>query len=138
MHVVWGTLNREGMLDKRSAERVANFLRKYAASKQIFLKAVHVNCEHVHVLVELPTSKTIEQVVQLLKGASSHWIGEQKLAPGKFYWSRGYGVFSVSHSHLERVCKYITNQEEHHRRRGFSEEYELFVKRHGLEWKENR
>ncbi len=82
----------------------------------------------------------LDKVVQLLKGSSSHWINQNRLVKGRFAWGRGYGAFSVSHSDIGRVANYIARQEEHHRRRTFAEEYEIFVKRYGLEWRdeENR
>ena len=135
LHLIWATLDREPMLTKPVAAKLSKYLYDYAESKKIYLKINFVNADHVHALIDLPTGVTIEEAAQLFKGASSHWIGEQKLVHGKFHWGRGYGVFSVSHSHLDRVCQYITNQEEHHRTRGFMEEYEMFVRRHGLAWR---
>ncbi len=100
------------------------------------MKINYVNPEHVHTLIDLPTNKTIEEVAQLFKGGSSHWINEEKLLRGRFAWGRGYGAFSVSHSDVERVAAYIAGQEEHHRRKSFAEEFELFVQKYGLEWHE--
>ncbi len=79
-------------------------------------------------------------MIQLFKGGSSHWINEQKLLHGRFAWEKGYGAFSVSHSDVARVANYIARQEEHHKKYTYSQEYELFVKRYGLEWcdEENR
>src|SRR5262245_36844988 len=111
LHVVWATLDREPMLEKPAAVKLSQYFYEYAESKGIYLKINFVNADHVHMLIDLPTSCTIENVVQWFKGASSHWIGQQKLLRGHFYWGRGYGVFSVSHSHVERVCKYIAEQE---------------------------
>ena len=84
----------------------------------------------------MPISKAIEEVVQLLKGGSSHWVNESNLVPGKFGWQRGYGAFSVSHSAVDEVCAYIANQEEHHRKKTFAEELKQFVERYGLKWHE--
>jgi REP element-mobilizing transposase RayT len=128
------------MLDKRAAARASDNLYTYCNEKGIYLKINYFNTDHTHALVDLPTNLTIEQVVQLLKGSSSHWINENRLLRGRFAWGRGYGAFSVSHSDIDRVCKYIANQGEHHRRRSFEDEYQLFVKRYGLEWRdeENR
>ena len=67
----------------------------------------YVNPDHVHVLVDLPTSLAIEEMMHLLKGASSHWINENNLLPCKFGWGRGYGIFSVSHSGFGEVADYI-------------------------------
>jgi len=93
-----------------------------------------VNPEHVHVLIDLPTNLCIEDIMQLLKGGSSHWINESNLLAGKFGWGRGYGAFSVSQSSVAEVAKYIANQEQHHRKKSFSEELKLFVKRNELKW----
>lgn len=134
VHIVWSTLNREPMLAPPAATKCATWLREYSASKGIFLKTCYFNPDHVHALIDLPTSKSIEEVLQLFKGASSHWINEQRLVNGRFAWGRGYGVFSVSESNLPEVAAYINGQEEHHRRRSYAEELRLFVERHGLEW----
>jgi putative transposase len=123
------------MLNKPAAAKASRFLTEYALEKNIYLKINYFNAEHVHALIDLPTNKTIEEVVQLFKGSSSHWINEHKLLRGKFSWGRGYGAFSVSHSSVDRVAKYIANQEDHHRKRSFSDEFELFVKKYGLEWR---
>ena len=98
------------------------------------MKINYVNRDHVHVLVDLPTGLSIQELMHLLKGASSHRINEAGLVPGKFAWCRGYGVFSVSHSGVGDVAKYIARQEEHHRKRGFTEELRLLVERYGLKW----
>ena len=140
IHLIWETLRREPMLDKRAAALSSTNLTNYAREKNIYMKINFFNADHTHALIDLPTDKSIEQVVQLLKGSSSHWVNEQKLAKGRFAWGRGYGAFSVSHSDVERVAAYIANQEEHHRKWTYAEEYELFVERYGLEWRdeENR
>lgn len=81
------------------------------------MKVNYVNADHVHALVDLPTSYAIENLLQLLKGESSHWVNESQIVDGKFVWGRGYGAFSVSQSNLAQVAKYIANQEEHHRKK---------------------
>jgi REP element-mobilizing transposase RayT len=136
IHLVWGTLGREPMLSKSAATTASSWLTKYASQKKIYLKTNYFNADHVHALVDLPTNLCIEDLVQLLKGASSHWINEQQLVSGKFSWGRGYGVFSVSESGVAEVSDYIANQEEHHRKRSFADELKLFVERYGLDWRE--
>ena len=100
------------------------------------MKINYFNAEHTHALIDLPTNMCIEEVIKLFKGSSSHWINQQKMLKGHFSWGRGYGGFSVSHSDVDRVARYIVNQEEHHRKQNFAEEFELFVKRYGLEWRD--
>jgi REP element-mobilizing transposase RayT len=125
------------MLTKAAAARASRFLTQYAVEKSIYMKINFCNPEHVHTLIDLPTSKSIEEVVKLLKGSSSHWINENRLLRGRFSWGRGYGAFSVSHSHVDRVAAYIAGQENHHRKKTFSQEFEVFVRKYGLEWRDD-
>jgi REP element-mobilizing transposase RayT len=122
------------MLTKPAAARSSTFLTDYALEKGIYMKVNYVNPEHVHTLIDLPTNKSIEEVIKLFKGSPSHWINENRLLRGRFAWGRGYGAFSVSHSDVNRVAAYIAGQEEHHRKKSFREEYQLFVEKYGLEW----
>ena len=77
-------------------------------------------------------------MMQLFKGGSSHWINQSDLLAGKFAWGRGYGAFSVSHSGVSEVANYIGGQEEHHRKRSYSEELRIFVERYGLKWHDDK
>jgi len=138
LHLVWTTLNRERMINPPAAAKLSGFLDDYAKSKNIYLKINFVNPEHVHALIDLPTSKSVEEVVQLFKGASSHWVNEQGLVVGKFSWGRGYGCFSVSQSNVADVAKYIAAQAEHHRVKSFAEEFRAFVEKHGLSWHDDK
>jgi REP element-mobilizing transposase RayT len=140
LHIVWATLDRRPLFSKSAAAKVSGYLTDYMREKGIYMRINFVNADHVHTLIDLPTNRTIEDVIQLLKGGSSHWVNEQDLVPGKFAWQRGYGAFSVSHSGIEEVGGYIARQEEHHRKRGFAEELKMLVERYGLQWhkEENR
>jgi putative transposase len=115
---------------------VSEFLTDYAPGKGIYLVINYVNPEHVHTLIDLPTSLKIEDAFRLLKGASSHWINQNRIIKTKFRWGRGYGAFSVSQSRVNTVASYIANQEEHHRKRSLIREYAQLMKAHGLSWSE--
>ena len=138
LHIVWATLERRSLLTKPAAAKLSAYLHDYAKEKKIYMKINFVNPDHVHALIDLPTDLAIEDMMQLFKDSSSHWVNEQNLVAGKFGWGRGYGVFSVSESGVAEVCAYIANQEEHHRKRDFAEELKLFVERYGLEWREDK
>ena len=137
LHLIWETLDREPMLTKPAAAKSSDFLNNYALEKGIYMKINYVNPEHVHTLLDLPTNKSIEEVVKLLKGSSSHWINENRLLRGRFAWGRGYGAFSVSHSDIDRVAAYIAGQEKHHQKKSFEVEYQLFVRKYGLKWRDD-
>lgn len=135
LHLIWGTRDRERLLHKEIAVRVSRFLSEYAQQKKIYMKINYVNADHVHALIDLPTNLSIEGVVQLVKGSSSHWINGNDILKGKFTWGRGYGAFSVSESNVGTVSEYIARQKEHHRVRTFSDELKEFIERHGLKWR---
>ena len=125
-------------MSKPDAVKLSAYLTQYSAQKRIYMKLNYVNADHVHALIDLPTSLCLEELMQLFKGSSSHWVNESKLGRGKFGWGRGYGVFSVSQSGVAAVAKYIARQEEHHRKRSFAEELKLLVERHGLQWRDDK
>jgi putative transposase len=138
VHLIWGTLNREKLLHKEAAVRLSRFLTEYADSKDVYMKINYVNADHVHTLIDLPTGRSIEELIQFLKGSSSHWISANNILPGKFAWGRGYGAFSVSESNVSQIAAYIARQEEHHRVRTFTDELREFIERHGFRWQDEK
>ena len=134
IHLIWATLNRDRVLNKKAAAGLSRYLLEYAEEQGVYMKINFVNPDHVHALIDVPTGLSIEKVVQLLKGSSSHWVNSNELLSGKFAWARGYGAFSVSHSNVDLVARYIVDQEEHHRVRTFAEELKEFIDRHELHW----
>ena len=74
--------------------------------------------------------------MQDIKGYSSKWINEKNFARGKFSWQAGYGAFSFPHSQIDVVVKYINNQEKHHKKKSFNEEYLELLKRYNVEFDE--
>jgi len=131
LHLIWGTHNHEKILVEREfRKQISEYLFNYSVEKKIFMKTNCVNSDHVHALIDLPTSISVEDVFHLYKGSSSNWIN--KNVNYKFSWSKGYAAFSVSESNAKRVVEYIKNQEEHHRKRNFAEEYDEFIKNHNV------
>lgn len=133
LHLIWGVKDRLPLLKSKEVRVAINgFLQEYAGSKNIQIKTMYINTEHAHLLTELPTNQTIEDTVKLLKGSSSHWINQNDIIKPKFAWAVGYAAFTVSKSNVQRVHNYILNQEKHHKKITFREEYEAFIKRHGI------
>jgi REP element-mobilizing transposase RayT len=102
------------MLTKPAAAMASKFIDDYALTNGIYMKINYVNPEHVHALIDLPTSKSIEETVKLLKGSSSHDINEQRLLRGRFSWGRVMGPSqyliqtSVEWRHTSPIRKGIT------------------------------
>ncbi len=92
--------------------------------------------DHVHILIGLKPEKAISDLVRDVKNNSSDFINKNKLVRGRFSWQKGYGVFSYSNSQLDRVVKYIMNQEKHHKRKTFKEEYIEFLEKFSIEYDE--
>ncbi|MBI5218645.1 MAG: transposase [Bacteroidia bacterium] len=87
----------------------------------------------VHCLISLKANQTTDNILMLLKGESSHWINTNKLTNAKFAWQNEYFAVSVSESAVNKVRDYIKNQEEHHRKKSFQEEYDEFMQKYGFE-----
>ena len=92
--------------------------------------------DHAHALFALSRTLAIASVVKEVKRTSSNWVKETSPKLSKFYWQGGYGAFSVSQSKLAEVIRYIENQEEHHRRVTFQDEYRAFLKAYGVDYDE--
>jgi REP element-mobilizing transposase RayT len=132
IHFVWSTKNREPMLTENIRPVVFQHIRDNAKKKGIYLDFIGGFVDHVHCLISLGRGQEIEEIVQLIKGESSHWINKNKLCKGRFSWQDEYFGVSVSENVLDNVRKYISDQEEHHRTKSFAEEYELFLERAGF------
>jgi putative transposase len=90
--------------------------------------------DHVHLLFVLPASLALSDLMEKVKANSSKWVNERWPRRSQFGWQEGYTAFSVSQSNLEKVRRYITEQEEHHRKLAFREEVLTLLKKHGIEY----
>ena len=103
-----------------------------ALSKGIYVDFINDYTDHVHCLISLNQEQAIAKIVQLLKGESSFWINKNNLCKEKFEWQDEYFAVSVSESGVDAVRSYIKNQEEHHSRKAFAEEYNELINRYGF------
>ncbi len=101
-------------------------------------KSIIVNgvSNHVHVFAGLKPSMPVSDLIRDIKNNSSNFINDQKFLKGKFNWQEGYGAFSYSHSQLDTIYKYILNQEQHHRKQSFKEEYLKLLKEFEIDYDE--
>ena len=133
LHCVWSTKNRDNTITKSFRPKLLSHFREQAKVKGIFLDYINAHKDHVHALINLGRKQTIAEVMQQLKGESSYWINKMNVMPHKFIWQDDYYAVSVSHSHVERVRKYIKNQDEHHKKLTWNEEADLFIKKYNFE-----
>jgi REP-associated tyrosine transposase len=92
--------------------------------------------DHLHILIGLKPSMALADLVREIKADSSNFINKNKWVRGKFSWQEGYGAFSYGHSQLDTIIRYIENQEKHHRRRSFKEEYPASLKKYDIAFEE--
>ena len=131
IHLIWSTKAREPLLMKDVRQVMQEHIVKYSASKEITIECMNVQVDHVHVLISLSSDQKVDDIVKLIKGESSHWINSENLIRPKFGWQRGYGAFSISSSHVEAVKGYIMNQDEHHRKKSYGEEFRTILRKYG-------
>jgi REP element-mobilizing transposase RayT len=135
VHIVYSTKNRHPWLrdpELRSELYAYNatILKETVDSPAIFINGVE---DHVHILCSLSRKFAIMDVIKKSKTETSKWIKKQGAAYGDFQWQSGYGIFSVSQSNVDQVKRYIANQEAHHNRISFQDEFRGLCKRHGIE-----
>lgn len=134
IHFVWSTKNREQFLaTKEIRQKVWQHIKENAKEKGIFIDFINGYSEHCHCLISLGIDQTIQKTMQLIKGESSFWINKQQLINHKFEWQDEYFAVSVSESMIDKVREYIKRQEEHHKHKTFSEEYDEFIVKYGFQ-----
>ena len=92
--------------------------------------------DHLHLFVGLSPKQSISELMQMVKGFSSEWINKEGLTASKFHWQEGYGAFSHSRSKIDTVVKYIHNQQEHHGKTTFLEEYKKMLEQFAVDYNE--
>ena len=134
IHFVWSTKNRYPYLSTPELRKTMwKHIHDNAKEKGIFIDFINGHKEHGHCLVSLGDNQTIRQIMQLIKGESSHWINTEQLLKEKFEWQDEYFAVSVSESMVEKVRNYIRNQESHHTTKTWEEEYNELIEKHGFE-----
>jgi REP element-mobilizing transposase RayT len=130
VHLIFGTKDRRKIITKELQPRLWAYLKGIGKNHEMIVLAVSGTEDHVHILFHLPPKLALAKAVLLLKANSSKWMTE---SGNRFSWQEGYGAFSVSSSNTDSVIQYIKNQEKHHRKFSFEEEFRAILRRHGLE-----
>ena len=133
VHAVWCTKNREPVLERTILESVCNHRRENGRLKRIFIDSINGYFDHLHCLMLLNADTSISKQMQLIKGESSFWINKNKIIKGRFEWADEYFASSVSEDKLDIARAYIINQQEHHKKVTFKDEYEKFLKHFGFD-----
>jgi REP element-mobilizing transposase RayT len=131
IHLIWSTKNRKPCIDAELKEKLLEHIQLNGKTKDIYIDTINCVADHIHILISLK-EHSIPKAVQLIKGESSHWVNKSFTLPYKFEWQEEYIAVSVSPSNLTRVRSYIENQEAHHKKKSFMDEYNELLKEFGI------
>ncbi|WP_035602468.1 IS200/IS605 family transposase [Haloferula sp. BvORR071] len=134
-HVVFSTKDREPSIAPEWRSRLHAYMGGVVTNLGGTPVAIGGIADHVHLLLGLPATCALSDVVRSLKANSSRWVHDE-IRLARFMWQEGYGAFTVSPSQCRTIIEYIANQEEHHRTRSFQEEYLAFLKKCGISFDE--
>lgn len=136
IQVVFTVKGWENLIGKEWKDELHKYIAGIIKGKEQKPIIVNGMPDHIHAFVGLRPAMAISDLVRDIKNNSSNFINEKRLVKGRFSWQEGYGAFSYSHSHIQNVYDYILNQEEHHRKKTFREEYIDFLKKFEIEYNE--
>ena len=135
-HFIFITENRLPSISEKNRERIEKYITGVVNNNHSKLYSIYVNPEHVHFLISRSPHLSEEILATIVADSSSRFINDNKLSQGTFAWQQSASAFSVSKSDVDKVCKYILNQPEHHKKVTFAEEYDTFLKHYQktLKW----
>jgi len=132
VHAVWGTKNHRKILLKEQRIELFQHIRDNAKKKGILIDFINGHLDHVHCLLTLNAEMSISKAIQLIKGESAFWANQNGIIKPRLEWADEYFAVSVSKSAINKIRDYIKNQEVHHRKVTFIEEYGKFMKAFGV------
>jgi putative transposase len=134
IQIVFAVKGRENLISKENREELHKFITGIVSNRDQKLLAIFAMPDHVHIFLGMKPSISISDLVRDIKAGSSKFINDSKWINRKFNWQEGFGAFSYSRSHIDNVVKYILNQEEHHNKKTFREEYLDFLEKFEIEY----
>ena len=136
IHLVFSTKHRQPFMNNDLRPRLFEYIGGIARQNDSVLVAAGGTEDHIHLLTSLGRRIAVADAVRIIKTNSSGWIHDEFKELRDFQWQQGYGAFAVSFSNIVSVKQYLANQEEHHRKRSYQDEFRELLRRHGLDWDE--
>ena len=133
LQVVFAVEARQCLIRREFKEELHKYMTGIVTERGQKILAVHCMTDHTHLLVGLKPSIALSDLVRDVKNGSSNFVNRKKWVLGRFSWQEGFGAFSYGHSQISRVIRYIRDQEQHHAKRTFREEYLRFLKRYEID-----
>jgi len=136
IHIVFAVQGRQTLIKKDQKEELHKYITGIIRNKNQKLYAIDSMPDHIHIFMSMKPNISVSDLVRDIKNNSSTFINVKKWVRGKFNWQEGFGAFSYGHSQIDAVVKYIHDQEKHHTRRTFKDEYLGLLKKFNIEYDE--
>ena len=136
LQTVFAVSNRDCLIGNEWKDELNKYITGIVQNLKHKMLAINCASNHIHFLIGYNPNQLLPKLIQEVKANSSKWVNEGSFTKFRFQWQEGYGTFSYSRSHLDRVIQYIMNQEEHHKNITFKEEYLALLKKFDVEFDE--
>ena len=136
IQIVFAVEGRQNLIKSEHKEEIQKYMSGILACRNQKVLAIHCMSDHTHILIGMTPDVSPSDLVRDTKTATSNLINDKKWIRGRFHWQEGFGAFSYSRSQVNQVVQYIQNQERHHARTSFRDEYLVFLKKFGVEYDE--
>ncbi len=133
---VFAVKYRGALIDGEWKERLHQYITGIFQQQKHKMLQINTMPDHIHIFIGMRPHQSISTIMQIIKSESTKWINDEKLCSRQFAWQEGYGAFSYAKSQINDVIRYIQNQEIHHRKETFLEEYKKFLTAFEIEWDE--
>ncbi|MBK9290654.1 MAG: IS200/IS605 family transposase [Bacteroidetes bacterium] len=128
IHAVFAVKDRRSLIRRGWKDDLYKYITAIVQSNNHKMLAINGMPDHLHILFGLRPTQSLSDLIREIKSSSSKWINEKGFVTGRFSWQEGFGAFSYAKKDLQTVINYIENQEKHHARRSFREEYLDFLR----------
>ncbi|MFN5517579.1 MAG: IS200/IS605 family transposase [Bacteroidota bacterium] len=137
LQIVFSVKGRQNLISKNWKEELYKYICGIVNGKEQKVYAIGGVADHIHILVSIKPTIALSDLVRDIKANSSKWINEKGFIKGKFQWQEGFGAFSYAHSQLDIIIAYINNQEQHHLKKTFRDEYTELLQKFDVQCDEN-
>ncbi len=135
-HIVFAVKNREALIKKEWKNDLEKYITGIVQNQKHKLLAIGSMPDHIHIFIGYNVNYLIPKLVEEIKTSSNLWIKQNRLSKFRFEWQKGYGAFTYSRSQIDVVAQYVLNQEKHHKKKTFREEYIEMLKKFEIEFDE--
>jgi putative transposase len=134
IHIIFSTKGRAPTISSEIKNDLMAYLGGIIREHKAIPIIINGTSDHVHMLVEIPPSLSVSELMRFVKSNSSRWLNQTYPSTSKFAWQDGFGAFSISKSAIEIVINYIKNQEIHHQTRSFQDEFITFLEKYQIDY----